>query len=292
MAHSRNKSQQPHPHEVVIRPSKSWFVTDWRGIWEYRDMLRFLVMRDFISRYKQTLLGPLWYIIQPLFMTVVFTVIFGRLAGIPTDGLPPFLFYLCGQLGWMYFQTCFTATAGNLITNAALFRKVYFPRVIVPLSVILSNLIAFGIQLVTFLLFWAYFKFLTPAGANFSMQGSIIFFPLLVLQTGAISLGAGLWMSALSAKYRDLHHMTQFISQGLLYLSPIIYPISQVPENFRWLVNLNPLAAVIESYRYVFLGSSAVDLTSIIQSIIITAILLVSGLVFYNRIQRNFVDYS
>lgn len=285
-------NEQNYTTEIVIKPTNSWLSIDWRGIWDYRDMLRFLVIRDFISRFKQTLLGPLWYIIQPLFMTVVFTVIFSNIAGIPTDGLPPFLFYLCGQLGWMYFQSCFSATAGNLITNADLFRKVYFPRVIVPLSVIISNLIAFGIQLLTFLLFWCYFKFFTDTGQHFSLQSAVLLFPLLVIQTGAISLGAGLWMSALSAKYRDLHHMTQFISQGLMYLSPIIYPISQIPESFRWLVNVNPLAAVIESYRYMFLGSSAVNMAGVMQSIVITIVLLLSGLIFYNRIQRNFVDYS
>lgn len=255
-------------------------------------MLRFLVVRDFIAKYKQTLLGPLWFIIQPLLMTVVFTVIFGRVAGIPTDGLPPFLFYLCGQLGWTYFQSCFTATAGNLVVNAALFRKVYFPRIIVPLSTVISNLIAFAIQFVTFTGFWLYFKFGTNVADQFHLQSSAVFFPLLVLQTGLIALGTGLWMSALSAKYRDLHHLTGFIAQALLYITPIIFPISQIPERFRPLVNLNPLAAVVESYRHVFLGSPGVPISSLIQSAVITVLLLASGLVVYNKIQRNFVDYS
>lgn len=278
--------------EVVIRPSKSWFSIDLRGLWEYRDMLRFLIIRDFISKYKQTILGPLWFILQPLFMTVVFTVIFGRVAGIPTDDLPPFLFYLCGLLCWTYFQSSFTATAGNLVVNAALFRKVYFPRIIVPLSTVFSNLIAFGIQLLTFAAFWVYFKFGTEAADLFHLQPAVALFPLLVLQTALIALGIGLWMSALSAKYRDLHHLTAFIAQALLYLTPIIYPISQIPERFHPLVNLNPLAAVAESYRHVFLGSPAVDVFSLAQSVGITLVLLVSGLVVYNRIQRNFVDYS
>ena len=286
------QSETPPTTEIVIKPSTSWFSIDWQGMWEYRDMLRFLIVRDFISKYKQTILGPLWFIIQPLFMTVIFTVIFGRVAGISTDGLPPFLFYLCGQLGWTYFQASFTATAGNLVVNAALFRKVYFPRIIVPLSTVFSNLIAFSIQFVTFSVFWLYFKFGTNLGDSFSLQGSVALFPLLLLQTMAIALGAGLWMSALSAKYRDLHHMTGFIAQALLYLTPIIYPMSQVPARYHTLVNLNPLASVVESYRHIFLGSPAVATSSLFQSALITLFILFSGLVFYNRIQRNFVDYS
>lgn len=278
--------------EICIEPTRSWFKIDLQGLWEYRDMLRFLVIRDFVSKYKQTLLGPAWFIIQPLLLTLIFTVIFGMVAKIPTDGLPPMLFYLCGQLGWTYFQYCFIATAGNLITNAALFKKVYFPRMIVPLSVICSNLIAFGIQLVTFLCFWAYFKFFTESGSEFGMSPLIWLFPLLVIQTGAIAFGIGLWMSALSAKYRDLHHMTQFLTQALLYLTPIIYPISQIPEAYRWIINLNPLAAVVESYRYLLLGTSGVSILDIVQSIAITIAILVSGIIYYNRIQRNFVDYS
>lgn len=284
-------SSSPSP-EIVIKPSTSWFNLDLRGVWEYRDMLRFLIIRDFISKYKQTILGPLWFIIQPLFLTLIFTIIFGKIAKIPTDGLPPFLFYLCGQLGWTYFQASFTAAAGNLVVNAGLFRKVYFPRVIVPLSTVFSNLIAFAIQFVTFIVFWLYFKFATESASSFSLQGTVVLFPLLLLQTMAMALGAGLWMSALSAKYRDLHHMTGFIAQALLYVTPIIYPMSQVPERFLTLANLNPLAAVVESYRHIFLGSPAVATSSLVQSSVLTLLLLASGVVFYNRIQRTFVDYS
>lgn len=292
LTESRVEAKNPHDHEVIIRPSKSWFTIDWHGLWEYRDMLRFLVIRDFIAKYKQTILGPLWFIIQPLFMTLVFTIIFGQVAGISTDGLPPFLFYLCGQLGWTYFQATFTATAGNLVVNAALFRKVYFPRIIVPLSTVLSNLIAFAIQFLTFTACWIYLKYATNQGEDFHLHLTALLFPLLVLQTGLIALATGLWMSALSAKYRDLHHMTGFIAQSLLYLTPIIYPTSQIPERFRFFVNLNPLAAVVEGYRFMFLGRSSLQIDNVIQSIVITLLLLASGVVVYNRIQRTFVDYS
>ena len=282
----------PHDFEVVIKPTKSWFAIDWIGIWEYRDMLRFLVIRDFVSKYKQTILGPLWFIIQPLFMTLVFTVIFGRVAGISTDELPQTLFYLCGMLGWTYFAQCFQATSSNLLVNAGLFRKVYFPRVIVPMSVVISNLIAFTIQLVTFAAFWIFFKLFTQASDNFHLSGYAWLFPLLVLQTGALSLGVGLWMSALTAKYRDLHNVSAFIIQAWMYVTPVIYPLSQIPETWRWVININPMATVVESYRLLFLGTGTVEPMLVAQSVAMTIFFLLTGLIIYNRIQRNFVDYS
>jgi len=279
-------------YEIIIRPTKSWLAIDWFAIWEYRDMLRFLVIREFISKHKQTILGPVWYIIQPLLMTLVFTVIFGKVAGISTDGLPKTLFYLCGMLAWGYFAQCFQGTSTNLLVNANLFRKVYFPRIIVPASVVISNIIVFGIQLLTFLAFWMYFKFYTGSSDTFFISKWAWLFPLLLLQTSALSLGVGLWMSALTAKYRDLHNMSQFIIQAWMYVTPVIYPLSEIPEQWRWLVNMNPMTTIVESYRLLFLGTGTVDLGLILQSIGLSVFFLLSGLVIYNRIQRNFVDYS
>jgi lipopolysaccharide transport system permease protein len=185
-----------------------------------------------------------------------------------------------------------TATAGNLISNANLFKKVYFPRVIVPLATIISNLLAFSIQLLSFMGFWLYFKFATDQGALFELKSSIILLPLLVMQTAAISLGIGLWLSAMSAKYRDLHHLTPFFVQAFMYITPIIYPLSQVPERFHWLINLNPLTAVVESYRHMLLGTPAIPTTDLILSIAITSLLFISGRVIYDRTQRNFIDYA
>ena len=255
-------------------------------------MLRFLVIRDFVSKYKQTLLGPAWFVIQPLFMTLVFTIIFGNVAQLSTDGLPAPLFYLCGQLSWMYFSQCFSSTAGNLVGNAGLFRKVYFPRIIIPLANVISNLLAFAIQLVTFLCFWAYFKFFTPASDEFNMRPEVIFFPLLVLQTAFIALGGGFWLSALSAKYRDLQHVSGFMVQAWMYITPIIYPASEIPERFRWIAFLNPLTPSAESYRFVFLGIGTIETTYFLVSIGVALMLLITGLIVYNRVQRNFVDYS
>lgn len=279
-------------YEVIIEPTKSWFYIDWHGIWNYRDMLRFLVIRDFISKYKQTILGPAWFIIQPLFMTLVFTVIFGNVAQLSTDGLPKPLFYLCGQLGWLYFATCFQATSTNLLTNANLYKKVYFPRVIVPTSIVVSNLLAFFIQLITFMLFWLYYKLFTDASSTFSLHWTAVLMPLLLIQTAAFSLGIGLWMNALTAKYRDLQHMSTFLIQAWLYITPVIYPMSEVPEKFRWLVHLNPMSAIVESYRGMFLGTATIEPIYIFQSAFISFAALLTGLVIFNRIQRNFVDYS
>lgn len=279
-------------YELVIRPNRSWMHVDWAGIWEYRDMLFFLVHRDFTAKYKQTLLGPAWFILQPLFMTLVFTVIFGNFAKISTDGLPPTLFYLSGLLAWTYFSTTLTTTSATFITNAKLFGKVYFPRMVVPLSVVISNLLAFALQLATFLAFWVYFKFFTASSGQFHLSPQVWLFPLLVLQTGALSLGAGLWMSALTAKYRDLHHMTPFLVQLWMYGTTVIYPLSVVPEKWRWAVNLNPMTAVVESYRYLFLGESALEPIYLLQSVVITLLLLLGGLFIFNRVQRTFIDYA
>lgn len=287
-----NASTEPIKPETVIKAKSNWSAVNLSELLEYRDMLRYLVIRDFISKYKQTILGPAWFIIQPLLMGAIFTVIFGKVAGLSTDGTPQFLFYLCGQLGWTYFQTCLSATAGNLISNANLFKKVYFPRVIVPLATMTSNLLAFAIQLLSFLGFWLYFKFGTDQGARFEMQAIVLALPLVVLQTAAISMSIGLWLSAMSAKYRDLHHLTPFFVQSFMYITPIIYPLSQVPEKFQWLIKLNPLTAIVETYRHMLLGTPAVASADLIVSIVITGLLLISGLIIYDKTQRNFIDYA
>ncbi|MDP0489570.1 MAG: ABC transporter permease [Verrucomicrobiota bacterium JB023] len=278
--------------EVIIESNPSWFDIDWQGIVQYRDMLFFLVYRDFVAKYKQTILGPLWFIIQPLFMTLIFTVIFGKVAGLSTDGLPGVLFYLSGQLGWTYFAQCFSTTSTTFIANANLFGKVYFPRVVVPLSVVVSNLLAFTIQLVTFLCFWTYFKFFTDKGDLFGMSATIVLLPLLILQVAGIALGVGLWMSALTAKYRDLTHAASFLIQGWMYVTPVIYPLSEVPENWRWVVSLNPMTSVVESFRHMFLGTSSLTSGLVGMSVGITIVVALSGLALFNRVQRTFVDYS
>jgi len=276
--------------EIVIEPNRSWFRFPWREIVQYRDLLFLLVRRDFVAKYKQTVLGPLWFVIQPLMTTVVFTVVFGKIAKIPTDDLPPMLFYLCGMLAWGYFAKCLGGTASTFVNNAHLFGKVYFPRLVVPLSVVISNLGAFLIQLATFLAFWVYFKWFTAAGALIHANWFLAWLPLLLIQSAGIGLGVGLWMSALSAKYRDFSYLSDFLTQLWLYATPVVYPLSAVPEKWRWVSAVNPMSGIVESYRYAFLGAGTVEPLYLGLSAGMTVFLLVSGLLVFNKVERTFID--
>ena len=275
---------------VVIEPNRSWFRLPWRDLLHYRDLWFLLVRRDFVAKYKQTILGPAWFIIQPLLMTLMFTVVFGRIAKIPTDGLPGMLFYLCGMLAWTYFAECIRGTSTIFVTNANLFGKVYFPRLVVPLAVVTSNLIAFAIQLATFIGFWLYFKFFTPAGDHFALTPYLFALPLLLLQTAAIGLGVGLWMSSLTAKFRDFTHLTGFLTQLWMYATPVVYPLSEVPQRWRWVVSLNPMTGIVETYRYAFLGAGTVEPGYLAGSAVATVVLLVSGVLLFSRTERTFID--
>ena len=281
--------QDSPDYEIVLRPETSWLNLELRGMWHYRDLLLLLVWRDFSSKYKQTILGPLWFILQPLLMTLVFTVIFGRVAGLSTDGLPPLLFYLCGQLGWNYFAANFNSNSATLVNNAALFSKVYFPRLIVPLSALISNIFAFGIQFVTFVFFYLYFKG-TMEPAAFSINWHVAFLPLLLLLTALLSLGIGLLMSAITAKYRDLMHISALIIQIWMYATPVIIPLSQFPKKWQWVIALNPMTAIVESYRFMLLGNGTVHPDHLIYSVAVTFLLLAAGLLAFGRVEKTFVD--
>ena len=276
--------------EYTIRPTRGWQQLDWREIWDYRDLLLLLVRRDFLSKYKQTVLGPLWYFFQPLAMTVVYTLIFSRLAKIPTDELPPMLFYLCGLLGWNYFNQCFNNISATFHNHAHLFGKVYFPRIIVPLAMLLSNLVAFAVQLFSFLLLFIYFKAFSPDADTFGISASIIFLPLVLLQTGILAIGVGLWITSLTAKYRDLVHTLQFFTQVWLYATPVIYPLSKIPPNWQWVFYFNPVAPLVELFRIMFLGQGTLSAPLVLSSLAVTAIVAVSGLLIFNKVQRTFID--
>jgi lipopolysaccharide transport system permease protein len=280
----------PSGCEVVIRPTRGWFHLNLADVWRYRDLLFLLVHRDFVARYKQTILGPTWFILQPLLMTVVFTVIFGTVAHIPTDGVPPMLFYFAGLLGWNYFSQTFQNSSGTLVANAGLFSKVYFPRLVIPLSIVISSFLAFTLQLATFLSLWCYFKTFTSAGAMFGFSGAIVWLPLLLVQIAALGLGVGLWLSALTVKYRDFTFLTGFIIQVWMYATPVIYPLSQIPEKWHWVALLNPMAAPLETLKYMFLGHGIIISAHIAVSIMTTLLLLVSGMLVFNRVERTFVD--
>jgi lipopolysaccharide transport system permease protein len=276
-------------YEITLRPETPWLGLDLKGLWRYRDLLTLLVWRDFVSKYKQTILGPLWFLIQPLLMTVVLTIVFGNLIKLSTDGLPPLLFYLCGQLGWNYFAQTFTASSASLISNASLFSKVYFPRLIIPLSTIVSNLFTLAIQAATFVAFFVAFKYVLKSG-SFGVSWYIAFLPLLVLQTAALSLAAGLLMSALTAKYRDLTHVTAVLIQIWMYATPVIYPLSNFPAKWRWVAAINPMTAIIESYRLMLLGTGTVEPRHVFWSAGTTAMALACGLLLFARVEKTFVD--
>jgi len=281
---------RPPSQTMVIEPRREWICVDWYGMWQYRDLLLLLVHRDFVSKYKQTILGPAWFVIQPLLMTATFVVIFGKVAAIPTEGAPPVLFYLCGLLGWSYFAQNFQSTSTTLISNAALFGKVYFPRLIVPTASVISNLLAFGIQFLTFLVFFMFFKFMDTTGCEFGMRWQVVLLPLLVLQIALFSLGVGLWFSALTAKYRDFQYLSIFLIQIWMYITPVIYPLSKIPQSWRWLAIANPMAMPIEFMKYSLLGTGSSNLGYLAVSVVCTLVTLVSGLLVFQNIERTFVD--
>ena len=278
------------PPHLVIRPRRHWLRVEWHGIWQYRDLLLLLVRRDFVSKYKQTILGPAWFVIQPLLMTATFTVIFSKVAGISTGGVPPVLFYLCGLLGWSYFAQNFQSTSTTLLSNAALFGKVYFPRLIVPVSSVISNLFSLAIQFATFLGFLLFYRITAPAGEEVGMRWQIVFLPLVVMHIALFSLGVGLWFSALTAKYRDFQHLSTFLVQLWMYATPVIYPLAKVPDAWRWLAIANPMTMPVELMKYMIIGHGLIDDSYLIVSITGTVITLISGLLVFQSIERTFVD--
>ena len=281
----------PRLPRVVIQPSKGLLHIDWRELVEYRDLLLLMVRRDFLSKYKQSILGPAWFVIQPLLTTIVFTVIFGRVANLPSDGMPKMLFYLCALVPWNYFAANLNSTSTTFTANIGLFGKVYFPRLIIPLSVVVSNLIVFTIQLLTFLGFFIYFKFFSTAGPLIRPNLELALTPLLLLQIAVFSLGVGLAISALTAKYRDLAYAMGFLVQLWMYATPIVYPLSIVTRpGWRTIAALNPMTAIVESFKHAFLGAGTVDVRYTAISVGITLGVLFLGLVLFSRAERTFVD--
>jgi lipopolysaccharide transport system permease protein len=282
--------KQTTSYEFVIKPNKNWFHIDWQGLFLYRDLLFILVKRDFVTRYKQTVLGPLWFVLQTLITTIIFTIFFNGVAKIPTDDVPPILFYICGLSLWEYFSRCVNGASSSLLSNAYLFEKVYFPRLIAPLSLIISNIFTFIIQLLTFLGLYFYFKFCTAASVYIKPNLFIVVVPLLLLQTALFALGIGLWMSALTAKYRDFTFLMTFLIQLWMYATPVIYPVSVIPEHWRFILAINPVAAIMDLYRYAFFGTAYLSFKYWLISIGSTFFVLFSGILVFNKVERTFVD--
>jgi len=274
--------------DLYIKPHTRLFDLHLADVWRYRDLLWLFVRRDFVAVYKQTILGPLWFFIQPLFTTIVFTLIFSGVAKIPTDGYPAMLFYLAGTTPWNYFATCLTKTSNTFVQNAGIFGKVYFPRLVVPLSIVVSNIIQFAIQFLLFLGFLIYY--LAQGSAIAPHWGLLIVLtPALILLMAALGLGAGIVVSSLTTKYRDFTFLVAFGIQLMMYGTPIIYPLSAIPEKWRWLVELNPMTAPIEAFRALFLGGP-IPWSALATSTAITAALLAIGVVIFNRVEKTFMD--
>ncbi|MGA1980107.1 MAG: ABC transporter permease [Sedimentisphaerales bacterium] len=273
--------------DLVIQPRNQWFNLHLQDLWRYRDLITLFVKRDFVTFYKQTAFGPLWYIIQPVFTTIVFTVIFGKIARIPTDGVPPFLFYLAGNVAWSYFSSCLNETSSTFVKNAGIFGKVYFPRLTVPVSVVIINLVKFGIQLVLFLGFYIYF---IARGSPVRPTFFIVLLPVLILQMAVLSLGSGILISSLTIKYRDLIFVMSFAVQLWMYASSVIIPASSIPEKYLPVYMLNPMASVIELFRYAFLGRGVVDAVYMSISWAVTLVVLSGGIILFSRVEKSFMD--
>ena len=283
--HSSNSSEEAW--DFVIKPKSGWFNISLGEIYKYRDLIFMFVKRDFVTFYKQTILGPLWYIIQPLVNSVIFTIIFGKLAKIPTDGIPPFLFYMAGTVAWGYFASCLTQTSNTFVTNREIFGKVYFPRMTVPISIVITGLFQFLIQFVIFLGFLLYYW---NQGAEVVPTNMILTLPLIILQMAILGLGMGILVSSLVTKYRDLTFAMTFAVQIWMYLTPIVYPLTQVPEHYRNLYVLNPMVSIVESFRGAFLGVSSIELHHILISVLVTMIIFIIGIILFSRIEKTFMD--
>ncbi|MDI5898159.1 ABC transporter permease [Flavobacterium yafengii] len=273
-----------------ITPKNKFFSLNIKEVWQYRDLLLLFVKRDVVTVYKQTVLGPLWYLIQPLFTSITFTIIFNTVAGIDTGTVPPFLFNLAGITVWNYFTACLNDTSDTFKKNASIFGKVYFPRVIMPLSVVISNLLKFGIQFLIFIVFYLYYYL---QGSAVSLNITILFFPLLVALMGVLGLGLGMIISSLVTKYRDFTYLIGFGVQLLMYLSAVMYPMILIKEKlprYGWLVEYNPLAYVIETSRYMLLNVGQISFLGLVYTLLLTIIVFFGGLLVFNKTEKSFID--
>ena len=272
---------------IEIRPRKKWLDLDIKNIWRYRDLIYMYVKRDIITLYKQTILGPLWFVIQPIFTTIMYMFVFGGLAGISTDGAPQPLFYLSGIMLWNYFSTTFSLTSNVFISNSNIFGKVYFPRLVVPLAGITSNLIKMLIQLVLFIIVYIYYL---HTGADLHVNWTIILFPYLVFLIAFHSMSWGMIISSLTTKYRDLRQLVGFGVQLFMYATPVIYPLSAAPGKYKDLIALNPLTPIFEAFKYSCMGCGSLDWGGLLYSTVFMLVTLFFAVIIFNRVERNFMD--
>lgn len=273
--------------DMLIKPQTHLLDFNFQDLWHYRDLLSMFVKRDVVTVYKQTILGPIWFVVQPIMTVLVFMLIFGKIAGLSTDGLPMVLFYLSGVIVWNYFAESFNSTSKTFIENADIFGKVYFPRLIIPLSKVTSGLIRFGIQFLLFLLFFAYYYFATDA---IHPNAYILLLPYFILLMAGFGLGLGIIFSSLTTKYRDLTFLIQFGVQLVMYATPVIYPLSTVEGKFKILLLANPFTHIIEGFRYAFLGSGAFTWGGLGYATGVMCFFLVAGIITFNKVEKSFMD--
>lgn len=282
-----NNNSTAESWSMVIKPKRSLLEVNLKEIWRYRDLIFLFVRRDFVAKFKQTVLGPLWFIIQPLLTTLMFTVVFGKIAGIPTEGLPNILFYMAGIVGWNYFATCLNETSKTFVSNASIFGKVYFPRLTLPISIVISSMLTFVIQFVFLLCFMLYYYL---KGVNIVIGWEVFLVPLLVIMMAGLGLGFGIIISSLTTKYRDLIHLITFGVQLWMYATPIIYPLSEIPEKYKIYVLANPMTGVVESFKTALLGVGEINYYHILYSLAFTIFVLALGIIVFNKVEKNFMD--
>lgn len=282
-------TQSEEQWTTVIKPKTSLLDVDFKEIWAYRDLLFLFVKRDIITIYKQTILGPLWFFVQPIMTTIMYMVVFGGIAGISTDGLPQPLFYLSGICMWQYFADCLNKTSNTFVNNAGIFGKVYFPRLIVPLSAVFSSLVRFGIQFSLFFLVYLFYIFFTDVQVLPNIY--VLLFPFLILLMAGLSLGFGILFSSMTTKYRDLTFLLSFFVQLWMYATPIIYPLSTITNpKLQLIMSLNPLTSIIETFKFGMLGVGTFSWWSLGYSTLFMIVLMGVGIIVFNKVQRSFMD--
>lgn len=272
---------------TVVSAKRGLFNLNLKELWKYRDLVILFVKRDLKNVYKQTVLGPLWIVINPFLSTLVFTVIFGIIANISTDGIPQFLFYMSGNILWSFFSSCFNRASSTFLSNARIFGKVYFPRLVMPLSGIIYNSITFLVQFVMFAILVTVYAL---TGANVHPNIFVLALPFMLIHIALLGTGTGLIISSLTTKYRDLNVLVSFSLTLWMYLTPVVYPVSQIPESFRWAMLLNPVAPIVETFRYAFLGSGNFEWFFLLVSAVVTAVLIILGMIVFNQVEKNFID--
>ncbi len=272
---------------MVIKPKKHWLDLDLKELWRYKDLIVLFVRRDFVAKYKQTILGPLWFLIQPLLTTIMFTVVFGKIAKISTDGLPQMLFYMAGITSWNYFSQSLRATSNTFVGNAGIFGKVYFPRLTMPISIVISNLVQFGIQ---FLFLISFMIFFYISGADFSPNIYVLLIPVLLFLMAGLGLGFGIIISSLTTKYRDLSYLVGFGVQLWMYATPIVYPLSELEGKMKIAALANPITSIVETFRFAMLGSGSFDIRYLLYSFGFMIFVLIVGILLFNKVEQSFMD--